>query len=152
MLHRACLLAKYCRLKSLWNFKMSGAQIVLSASASARSRKNWAWARAQILRLSASAVKFFERTKALELLQSFEWRKSWLFITERIEDELLSVVFQSKTFIIIGNIGKYKATYMKQIYIFFSMIWGIDFKVGSINREQSVKFLCKLCIIFRNNP
>ena len=55
MPHRACLLAKYRRLKSLWNLKMSaklsGAHNVLSASA--RSRKNWAWARAQQKFLSA---------------------------------------------------------------------------------------------------
>ena len=60
-------------LKSLWNLnmsaKLSGAQNNLSASTSARSQKNWAWARAQaqILQLSASATKFFERTKALLL-------------------------------------------------------------------------------------
>ena len=102
----------YSKLKAFQNLKMSpklsGAQNDLSASASGRSWKNWAWvwARARILRLSASAAKTFERTKALDwclilkVMSSFWSQRTYLnqtWIT--IELEIDSSFTQGRTVI-----------------------------------------------------
>ena len=58
-----CSLSTFKKIKM--SAKLSGAQNVLSASVSATFCKNWARAQIFWLSASASAVKFFERTKAL---------------------------------------------------------------------------------------